>query len=110
MKKILSLILAIMMMVTAFSGCSEEKSEENNSKIEIEGEEILSIDYDEILEECKKQYPDTKFTKAIIKDIVIKYAREHKYEPKFSTSGMSSWYSILEFDDNGKVIKNLAYK
>lgn len=77
------------------------------NKIEIEGEEILSIDYDEILEECKKQYPDTKFTKAIIKDIVIKYAREHKYEPKFSTSGMSSWYSLLEFDDNGKVIKNL---
>ena len=39
MKKILSLFLAIMMMVAAFSGCSDEKTEENNSKLEIEGED-----------------------------------------------------------------------
>lgn len=43
MKKILSLILAIMMMVTAFSGCSEGKPEENNSKIEIEGENEITV-------------------------------------------------------------------
>ena len=77
------------------------------NKIEIDEEEILSIDYDDIFEECKSQYPDTKFTKSIVKDIVTKYAREHKYEPNFSKSGMSSWYAALEFDDNGKVTKNL---
>ena len=43
MKKILSLILAIMMMVTAFSGCSEGKPEENNSEIEIEGENEITV-------------------------------------------------------------------
>jgi len=77
------------------------------NKIEIDKEEILSMDYDDIFEECKSQYPDTKFTKATVKDIVKKYAREHKYEPKFSKTGMSSWYAALDFDDNGKVIKNL---
>lgn len=78
------------------------------NKIEIDKEEILSMDYDDIFEECKSQYPDTKFTKATVKDIVTKYAREHKYdEPKFSKTGMSSWYAALDFDDNGKVIKNL---
>ena len=43
MKKILSILLAIMMMVTAFSGCSDEKSEENNSKIEIESENEITV-------------------------------------------------------------------
>ena len=43
MKKILSILLAIMMMVTAFSGCSNEKTEENNSKIEIESESEITV-------------------------------------------------------------------
>lgn len=78
------------------------------NKIEIENEEILSIDYDEIFEECKNQYPDTKFTKSIIKDIVIRYAREHKYEPKHQTIQYSDWHNQIEYDDNGKTIKNLS--
>ena len=50
------------------------------NKIELNGENILSIDYDDILEVCKTDSPDTKFTKQIVKEIVFKYAREHKYE------------------------------
>ncbi len=42
MKKILSLILAIMMMVSVFSGCSEEKPEENNEIKENESEIVVS--------------------------------------------------------------------
>ena len=43
MKKILSILLAIMMMVTAFSGCSDEKNGESNSKTEIEGESGITV-------------------------------------------------------------------
>ena len=43
MKKILSILLAIMMMVTVFSGCSDEKTEENNSKIEVESENGITV-------------------------------------------------------------------
>ena len=77
------------------------------NKIELNKEEILSMDYDDIFEECRSQYPDTKFTKAIVKDVITKYAREHKYEPKISKTGMSTWFAALEFDSNGNVIKNL---
>lgn len=77
------------------------------NKIEVEREEILSIDYDDIMDLCKSQYPDTKFTKSTIKDIVTKYAREHKYEPVKESQPKSEWYSKLEFDGDGNVIKNL---
>lgn len=42
----------------------------------------MSYDYDEILDKCKEEYPDTKFTKQTIKDVVASFARENKYEPE----------------------------
>lgn len=77
------------------------------NKIEINGEEILSLDYDDILDTCKAEYPDTKFTKQVIKDIVTKYAREHKYEPAKPAINYSDWYAKLEIDENGKPLKTL---
>ena len=40
------------------------------NKIEIGDENLMSYDYDEILDKCKEEYPDTKFTKQTIKDVV----------------------------------------
>lgn len=76
------------------------------NKIEMNNEKLLSCDYDDIMDACKSDYPDTKFTKQIIKSIVEKYAREHKVEPSKNLS-KSAWYSKLEFDNNGDVIKSL---
>ncbi len=41
MKKILSVLLAIMMMVSMFAGCNEEPAENNNSNSEVEGDGIV---------------------------------------------------------------------
>ena len=79
-------------------------------KVELKGENILSIDYDDILDECKKEYPDTKFTKQTIKDIVTKYARENKYTPEkkeYHRDDKSDWYMQLEFDKDDKPKKTL---
>ena len=79
-----------------------------SKKIEINGEEILSLDYEDLFDLCKTEYPDTKFTKQIIKDSVIKYAREHKVEEKQNNSlNKSDWYAALEFDKKGNVQKTL---
>lgn len=77
------------------------------NKIEIEDNEILSCDYDDILEKCKEEYPDTKFTKQTIKDIVTRFARENKYEPKKSFTSSCSWYNKYNLDDNGNIKKTL---
>jgi len=77
------------------------------NKVEIESNEILSCDYDDILEKCKEEYPDTKFTKQTIKDIVTRFARENKYEPKKSFTSSCSWYSKYNLDDNGNIKKTL---
>ena len=79
-------------------------------KVELENEPILGIDYDDILDECKKEYPDTKFTKQTIKDIVLKYARENKYTPEKKSiihGEKSDWYAQLEFDDEDKPKRTL---
>ena len=79
-------------------------------KVELNGDNILSVDYDDILDECKKEYPDTKFTKQTIKDIVTKYARENKYTPEkneYHRSDKSEWYAQLEFDEDDKPKKTL---
>lgn len=83
------------------------------NKIELNGENILSIDYDDILEVCKTDSPDTKFTKQIVKEIVFKYAREHKYEPPkvVHNENVSEWYAKIELDDKGipkKTLQNVV--
>ena len=75
------------------------------NKIEIEGYSILSCDYDDILEKCKAEYPDTKFTKQTVKDVVLKYAREHKYEPENVCYNKCEWYDKYITDDKGKIAK-----
>lgn len=80
------------------------------NKIEINENNILLVDYDDIYEACKDQYPDTKFTKQLVKDIVIKYARENKYTPEkeiIITKPKSDWYDKLEFDDKDQPRKTL---
>ena len=52
------------------------------NKIEINGDKITSFDYDEILEKCKLEWPDIKFTKQVIKEVVSSFARENKDEPE----------------------------
>lgn len=77
------------------------------NKIELEGNTILSCDYDDILDKCKAEYPDTKFTKQTVKDIVLKYARENKYEPEKVCYNSCEWYNKYEKDENGKILKTL---
>lgn len=81
-----------------------------SGKVELNDENMLSVDYDDILDECKKEYPDTKFTKQTIKDIVMIYAREHKYVPQkkeYHRDDKSEWYSQLEFDKDDNPRKSL---
>lgn len=83
----------------------------NTNKVEINGDNILSLDYDDILEVCKCDYPDTKFSKQTIKDIVIRYARENKYVPEkqnYIRGEKSDWYAQLDFDENDNPKKTLG--
>ena len=81
------------------------------NKIEIENDIILSCDYDEILDKCKEEYPDTKFTKQTIKDVVALFARENKYEPENKHNNSCPWYDKYKVDDKGKILstyKNIS--
>lgn len=78
---------------------------ETTKKIEIEGEDIMNVDYSDLYELCVEKYPDTKFTKSSVRDLLQKYARDNKYKPKAKKK--SEWYSKLDFDDKEKPIKNL---
>lgn len=82
------------------------------NKIEIGDDNIMSYDYDEILDKCKEEYPDTKFTKQTIKDVVALFARENKYEPENNEpenkhSNLCPWYDKYEVDDKGKILRTL---
>lgn len=80
------------------------------NKIEICDDNIMSYDYDDILDKCKEEYPDTKFTKQTIKDVVSVFARENKYEPENNEpenkhSNSCPWYDKYEVDNKGKILK-----
>lgn len=82
------------------------------NKIELDNEEMLSCDYDNILDKCKNEYPDTKFTKTLIKDIVTKYAREHKYTSEEEKKKVlnpigKEWKDDLKFNKKGEVERNI---
>ena len=82
------------------------------NKIEIGDDNIMSYDYDEILDKCKEEYPDTKFTKQTIKDVVYSFARENKYEPEDNEpenkhNNLCPWYDKYEVDDKGKILRTL---
>lgn len=75
------------------------------NKIDIGNRKISIIDYDEILDKCKEEYPDTKFTKQLIKVVVDSYADEHKYEPENKHNNSCPWYDKYKVDDKGKILK-----
>ena len=75
------------------------------NKIEIGDENLMSYDYDEILDKCKEEYPDTKFTKQTIKDVVALFARENKYEPENKHNNSCPWYDKYKVDEKGKILK-----
>ena len=82
------------------------------SKIEIGDENLMSYDYDDILDKCKEEYPDTKFKKQTIKDVVASFARENKYEPEDNEpenkhNNSCPWYDKYEVDNKGKILKTL---
>lgn len=85
------------------------KLNEATRKIKINNEDILSMDYDELYDLCCEKWPEVKFKKQTVKDVVRKYARDHKYVPKPKTSKLtkSDWYSKLDFDDKDGVKKTL---
>ena len=96
-------------VITKNENFSSIRLNTKTNKVELNGEPILQLDYDDILETCKSEYPDTKFSKQIIKDIVTKYARENKYEPVISKNSIkkSDWYASLDFDENDNAKKTL---
>ena len=79
------------------------------NKIEIGDDNIMLLDYDEILEKCKLEWPDIKFTKQVIKEVVSIFARKNKYEPEDNKpenkhSNSCPWYDKYEVDNKGKIL------
>ena len=74
------------------------------NKIDIGNRKISIIDYDDILDKCKEEYPDTKFTKQLIKVVVDSYADEHKYEPENKHNNSCPWYDKYKVDEKGKIL------
>ena len=88
---------------------SEIRLNTKTNKIEIGDNKIIQCDYDEILDKCKLEYPDTKFTKQTIKDVVDLFAREHKYEPEDNEpenkhNNLCPWYDKYEVNEKGKIL------
>ena len=75
------------------------------NKIEMNGMNIHQCDYDDIQNECVNKFADTKFKKVDIKNEVMRYAKDHAYEPKVKKVDMdkfADWYKALKLDGNGK--------
>ena len=91
---------------------SEIRLNTKTNKIEIGDNKIIQCGYDEILDKCKLEYPDTKFTKQTIKDVVDLFAREHKYEPEDNEpenkhNNSCPWYDKYKVDDKGKILHTI---
>ena len=77
------------------------------NNIEIGDENIMSYDYEYILEKFKEKYPMAKITKQHIKDIVYSIARENKYEPENKHKKLCTWYDKYEIDNKGKILNTI---
>ena len=77
------------------------------NKIEIGDENLMSYDYDEILDKCKEEWPDTKFTLKAIKDVVTAFAIKNKYKPEDKHENLCPWYDKYEVNEKGKILKTL---
>ena len=77
------------------------------NNIEIGDKNIMSYDYEYILEKFKEKYPMAKITKQHIKDIVYSIARENKYEPENKHKKLCTWYDKYEIDNKGKILNTI---
>ena len=77
------------------------------NKIDIGNRKISIIDYDEILDKCKEEWPDTKFTLKAIKDVVAAFAIKNKYKPEDKHDNLCPWYDKYEVNEKGKILKTL---
>ena len=77
------------------------------NKIDIGNRKISIIDYDEILDKCKEEWPDTKFTLKTIKDVVTAFAIKNKYKPEDKHDNLCPWYDKYEVNEKGKILKTL---
>lgn len=78
------------------------------NKIEMEGYPFLGITYTEIYDLATEKFPDTKFTKTLVKDVVAKWAYDHKYKP--SEPELADWYKQIDRNEKGvpeKTLNNL---
>ena len=77
------------------------------NNIEIGDKNIMSYDYEYILEKFKEKYPMAKITKQHIEDIVYSIARENKYEPENKHKNLCPWYDKYQVDDKGKILHTI---
>ena len=81
-------------------------------KIEIGDHVLRPYEYDLLLYKFRDEYPDIKFTKITIRDVLTAFAIKNKYksdnnEGENKHNNLCPWYDKYEIDDKGKILKSL---
>lgn len=81
-------------------------------KIEIGDHVLRPYEYDLLLYKFRDEYPDIKFTKIAIRDVLTTFAIKNKYksdnnEAENKHENYCTWYDKYEVDNKGKILKSL---
>ena len=76
-------------------------------KIEISDHVLRPYEYDLLLYKFRDEYPDIKFTKIAIRDVLTAFAIKNKYKPEDKHDNLCPWYDKYEVDNKGKILKSL---
>ena len=81
-------------------------------KIEIGDHVLRPYEYDFLFYNFRDEYPDIKFTRIAIRDVLIAFAIKNKFETENNNSKNKNnnschWYDKYEVDDKGKIFKSI---
>ena len=81
-------------------------------KIEISDHVLRSYEYDLLLYKFRDEYPNIKFTKIAIMDVLTAFAIKNKFDTENNNSKNKNnnscpWYDKYEIDDKDKILKSL---
>lgn len=81
-------------------------------KIEIGDHVLRPYEYDFLFYNFRDEYPDIKFTRIAIRDVLIAFAIKNKFETennysKNKNNNGCTWYDKYEVDNKGKILKSI---
>lgn len=74
MKKLLSLLLAALMILSCFAGCGQAEEASSNAAVISEGSEVVSAEAEEVEESAGEEKPQEEITEVSVKEAVVEDA------------------------------------